>query len=84
MTIEILTAFFGWCTVINIGVLLVSTIAIFAGRKSITKIHASMFGLEEATLAPAYFQYLAQYKIVTLSLNLAPYVALKIIASTVT
>ena len=80
MPIETVTAFFGWCTVINIGVLSVSTIAIIVGGKSIRKLHATLFGLEESALAPAYFQYLAQYKIVTLTLNLTPYLALKILA----
>ena len=82
MTIETLTAFFGWCTLINSGILAFSTVALFIGRKSIPKIHASMFGLQESTLAPAYFQYLAQFKIITITLNLAPYIALKILAFT--
>ncbi len=84
MSIETLTTFFGWCTVINSSVLLISSLTIVFGRNSIVKLHANMFGLEESTLAPAYFQYLAQYKIVTLTMNLAPYIALKILASTAT
>jgi hypothetical protein len=80
MSTETLTAFFGWCTVINSGVLMVSSVALLCGRRLITKIHSSMFGLDEATLASAYLQYLSQYKIITLTLNFAPYVALKILA----
>ena len=82
MTIATLTEFFGWCSVINLCILLTSTVAIYAGRNAIPKIHARMFGLDESTLSAAYFQYLAQYKIVTLTMNVAPYVALKLIAST--
>ncbi len=84
MSLETLTAFFGWCTVVNFGVLLLSTIALAVGRDSVAKIHAKMFALEEAALKPIYFQYLAHYKIIALALNLAPYVALKLLASTAT
>jgi Family of unknown function (DUF6868) len=39
-----------------------------------------MFGLSEADLSRAYFQYLAQYKIAIFVLNLVPYVALEFMA----
>ena len=82
VSVETLTSFFGWCAVFNIGLLLFSTVALLVGRKSITRLHAAMFGLEESTLALAYFQYLARYKVVTLALNVVPYIVLKLIAST--
>ena len=44
-----------------------------------SKLHAGMFGLAEADLARAYFQYLAQYKIATFVFNIAPYFALRIV-----
>ena len=80
ISIDALTAFFGWCTAINVGILIVAAISLLAGREPISKIHARMSGLSEADLARAYFQYLAQYKIAIFVLNLAPYVALKMLA----
>ena len=82
MTIDILTTFFGWCTVLNFALLTASTCALVAARRPVTRFHAKLMGVDEAALPAAYFQYLAQYKIVTLTLNLVPYVALKIMAST--
>jgi hypothetical protein len=38
-----------------------------------------MFGLGEADLSRAYFQYLAHYKIAILVFNLIPYVAVRLI-----
>jgi hypothetical protein len=38
-----------------------------------------MFDLAEADLSRAYFQYLAQYKILIFVFNLMPYLALRII-----
>ncbi len=79
-SLETLTAFLGWCTVINIGLLMVAAVVLGLMRRPISQIHAKMFDLNEADLSRGYFQYLAQYKIAILVLNLVPYVALKIIA----
>lgn len=80
MTIESLTELLGWASVINIGILVLSTLAVITVRTSITEIHSKIFGLDEKDLGRAYFQYLAQYKIAIIVLNVAPYIALKIMA----
>ncbi len=80
MTVEQLTAFFGWCTLLNVAVLAFSTISVILLRKFISPIHAKMFALEEASLPMIYFRYLAYYKIAIMVFNLAPYLALRIIA----
>ncbi|BBM84240.1 DUF6868 family protein [Candidatus Uabimicrobium amorphum] len=78
MSTEILTTLLGWASVINIGILMVSTIMIFLLGNFATKVHSKMFKMEEADVQKGYFQYLAQYKIVTLVFNVAPYLSLKI------
>lgn len=80
MTTEALTAFLGWASVVNIAVLMLSTVMLIAMRGVISKIHSRLFGLDEKDLGRAYFQYLAQYKIAIIVLNIAPYIALKIMA----
>jgi len=80
ITIETLTEFLGWCTVINFGVLIFSSIALVVVREPITRIHAKMFGMKESGLSTVYFQYLGNYKIAILVLNLVPYIALKLMA----
>ncbi len=77
-SMEMLTTFFGWTTVINFVLLAVSTIAVIAMRGSISRLHGRMFGLESVDLSRAYFQYIAQYKIVIIVFSLTPYVALKL------
>ena len=79
-SIETLTAFLGWCSVINIGLLTLASIFLVLIHGPISKIHAKMFGLSEEDISRAYFQYLAQYKIAILVFNLVPYIALKIMA----
>ena len=80
MTTAALTAFLGWASVVNIAVLMLSTVMLIAMRGAISKIHSRLFGLDEKDLGRAYFQYLAQYKIALIVFNIAPYIALKIMA----
>ena len=80
MTVETLTELLGWASVINIAILIFSTLMLIVTRGSITKTHSKLFGIDEKDLGRAYFQYLGQYKIAIIVLNIAPYVALKIMA----
>jgi hypothetical protein len=77
-SIETLTTFFGWCTVINFGILLFGTLALMLMQDSIMSIHTKLFGFSNEDLSRAYFQYLAQYKIFIIVFNLVPYIALEI------
>jgi hypothetical protein len=79
MDLETLTEFFGWMTVVNMGLLIFSTVMLFLLRGVAIKMHSKMFDLEVKDLNRAYFQYLAHFKILVLVFNLAPYLALKIV-----
>lgn len=79
-TLQTLTEFLGWASVINISILLISSISLILMRESIIRIHSEMFGLDDTHLSRAYFQYLAQYKIAIFIFNLVPYIALKIMS----
>ena len=78
--ISIYTAreFFGWCTVINICILLIVTIFIAFARSTISVIHSKLFKLNDTDLSRLYFQFLAQYKLAIYIFNLVPYIALRI------
>jgi len=77
-TIEVIREFLGWCSVINIGLLMLSSILIIAIRGPVSRIHAKMFDLDERGVRHAYFQYLGQYKIAIIVFNIVPYFALKV------
>jgi hypothetical protein len=77
-SLAIAATFFGWATLINMALLLIAVLAITFLRCPIAKIHSRLFGMSEAELAPLYFQYLANYKLLVIIFNLVPYVALKI------
>jgi hypothetical protein len=76
--IEFITSFLGWCSVINIGILLFSTVVIVLFKETISKIHASIFGINREQIADYYFQYLGNYKIAVIILNIVPYLALRL------
>ena len=80
ISLETLREFLGWCTVINFVMLLIASIAVGPMRGMIVGIHGKMFGLAEADLHRAYFEYVANYKILVVVFNLVPYVALVLMA----
>jgi hypothetical protein len=80
MTLATLTELFGWMSVINVGLLVCTSALLVPLQGFVGRIHARMFKLEEQDLKKAYFQYLAQFKIVVIVFNLAPYLALKIMS----
>ncbi len=77
-SIEVVREFLGWCSVINIGLLLFSTIMLIVMRGWIVNIHAKMTGVSEAELPRLYFEYLGNYKILIIMFNIVPYMALRI------
>ncbi len=78
LALDSLTAFFGWCSVINIGILVLSVIILMVFKNPISILHSSIFGINKADLPLIYFRYLGNYKIAIFILNIAPYIALKI------
>ncbi len=78
MTIGTIREFLGWCTVINVGLLMLTSILLIAIRGAASRIHGKMFNLDEKYLSQAYFQWLAQYKIAIIVFNVVRYFALKV------
>ncbi len=79
MTVDTLSTFFGWMSVLNIGLLLVAGLALMTMRSTVASIHGKLFDLDEASLNRAYFGWLARYKLFTLVFAVVPYVALQLI-----
>ncbi|MBF0264480.1 MAG: hypothetical protein HQL46_04350 [Gammaproteobacteria bacterium] len=80
MELQVLTTFLGWCTVINIGILMFTTIILILVGEYISTIHSKLFGFEQIKVKEIYFQYLGYYKVAIIIINLTPYLALKLMA----
>ena len=78
--LEVLTAIFGWCAVINIALLLFSSLWVTVFREFTKRLHSTLMQVDASELNAYYFQYLGNYKLLILVLNIVPYIALRLIA----
>lgn len=78
MEIETVRAFFMWCTIVNVAVMIFTfLICVFAGDLIYRK-HSKWFPMPRETFNVVLYSYLGVYKIGVLIFNLVPYVALLI------
>ena len=80
MTIETMREFFGWCTLINVGILILSCILTWLLRNPMIKMHGRLFGVKERFIRRSIYTYLGNMKIAIIVLSLVPYLALSIMA----
>jgi len=78
MSVETLAAVLGWCTIVNFGILALSSVMLMCIRKPIQAIHTKMTNLPTEQLDQVYFQYLAQFKLLWIVFNLTPYLAIRV------
>ena len=79
-SIETLTTFFGWCTVINFGLLFIGGLFWILIKEGASGFAATMFGVTKEEVKAAFFRGLMQYRAAIFILNLVPFIALKIMA----
>ncbi|MBY6135926.1 DUF6868 family protein [Leisingera sp. XS_AS12] len=79
MTHETLSAFFGWLTLLHLGLFTLSALLVLALRDRICGLHGRMFGLAPEAVRLAIYRWLGSYKIVILATALAPWLALQLI-----
>lgn len=78
--LDLLTAFFGWCSVINLIVLMCGSAVVIWQKDRIAAIHSRWFAVPKDVLGTVYIKYLAYYKIGVFLFNVVPYIALKILS----
>lgn len=79
-TIQTLTEFFGWCTILNIGIYMLTALALVTMQGWVYRFNAKLFGVSEHDFAPIAVQYLGHYKLAITILFFVPWAALKIMA----
>lgn len=78
MTIDLVATFLGWCTVLNIGVLLVLLVVLGSMHGWISELTSGIFGVSPDEVRNTMFRFFMQYRLIVATFNLVPYVALKI------
>lgn len=79
MDITLITAIFGWMSVLHIGFLSFASIILVIGRKPVSRLYAGLMRLPESESPKLYFNFLASYKTVSMCTAIVPYVALKLV-----
>ena len=79
MTIEILTGFFLYCSLINFGMMLLTLIVLSLFRKTIYKIHSKLWHIKEEEIDLVMYKLMALYKILIIVFCFTPYLVLLII-----
>ncbi len=81
MSIATLRTLFGWCTVINVGLMILSFALLIPLGNFVYRMHARIFPMSRETFNIIIYSYLGIYKILVIVFCLVPYLALSIMAS---
>ena len=79
MDIKTATEFFTWCTVINVALLILSTLICAFAPDWLYNMHGNLFSIPRETLDLIMYSYLGLFKIFIYIFNVVPLVALLII-----
>ena len=80
MDINQVTTFLGWCTLINMAVLVFLATFLFIFKDFVINTHSKLTGVSISALPTLYFSYMANYKLSIFMFNLVPYMALTLMA----
>ena len=80
MTVEMLRAFFGWCTLLNGATMFIALPFLTLGRGWTYRLHAKMFCVTEEEVGKSVYLVMMWYKTSIILFCLVPYLVLRIIA----
>ena len=79
MTIQMLTNFFMWCTILNMGLLLLSFLILAFAGDFVYKMHSRWFPMPRETFNVVLYSFIGIYKIMVFVFNIIPWIALMIV-----
>ena len=79
MDIQTLTAFFMWCTILNVALLLFSSLFCICAADWAYRMHSKLFSISKETFNVVFYSFLALYKLLVIVFILIPYIALLIV-----
>jgi len=81
MTLEQIRQLLGWCSLINMGLMLISYFIVSAARTWVYSIHSKFLPITESQFNSAIYSLYGLYKILIFMFNIVPWIALCIITS---
>ena len=79
MTIDAIRQVFGWCFVINMGLLLWWFLVIMLAHDWVYRMHSKWFKMSVEKFDAIHYAGIAFFKILIFAFNLVPYIALSIV-----
>lgn len=79
MSFELTRDILGWCTLINMGLLLWWFLAFVFMRDLVKRIHGKWFHLSDESFDKLHYAGMTLFKIFVLVFNLVPYLAMRIV-----
>jgi hypothetical protein len=73
MNLSLLSDFFFWMMLINLGIYFLSALGLLLGRRIYVRMMLSFLGLEESETMRGSFGYLANFKLAIIFLNVTPW-----------
>ena len=74
------TAFFGWLTIVNMGIYLLTVVALWLMRDFAYRMNATLFDISEEEVGKTTFRYVGAYKLLIIVFCFAPWLTLKLLA----
>jgi hypothetical protein len=79
MTLEMIRSMLAWCTVIDLGVLIVWFLFFTLAHDRMYRLHGKWFRIGAETFDSIHYMGMALFKLGILIFNLVPYIALRIV-----
>ena len=71
--------FLGWCSVINIGILLYWMLVLTFGNELVFQIHTSWFDIPHDRFDEIHYTMMVYYKLMVILFNVTPYLVLRFV-----
>jgi hypothetical protein len=68
-----------WCTILNVALLALSSLMCMCAGDWVYRIHSKWFSIPREVFNVAIYSFIGLYKILVITFNLIPYVALLIV-----
>jgi hypothetical protein len=79
MDIQMLTRFFMWCTILNMGLLIFSVLMLAFAGDFVYRMHGKWFSMSRETFNVVLYSFIGMYKIAVIAFNAIPWAVLAII-----
>ena len=79
MTILEIRAVLGWCSVVNVGLMMVLFLLLSMARPWVYKMHSKWFPITESQFNMALYSFFGLYKALVFVFNIVPWIALSIV-----